>query len=230
MAERSDALRSAAVRRVFAQWFLLAFALPLLATAASAGPPLTVFVVRHADKPNDVDDALGTLGAVRARALAERLIGEGISEIVASDKRRTQLTAQPLAEASSQLGRRVSRCVAVDAPSIVKKIKSSRARAILVVTHSDVIGDLIESLTGLAEVPAPCACEYDRLYRVDFPDGYASGGGRIRLESYGALSLGLRGKPCSMVSPIDPATCASHPSSARASSAPALGSWGRCAP
>jgi phosphohistidine phosphatase SixA len=217
------------VRRVFAQGLGPAFALLLLATAVSAGTPLTVFVVRHADKPNGEDDALGTLGAARARGLAERLIGEGISEIVASDKRRTQLTAQPLAEASFQLGRSVNRCAANDARSIVRKVERSRARGILVVTHSDVIDDVIESLTG-AKVPEPCACEYDRLYRIDFPDGYASGRGRLRLETYGAISRGPSGEPCSALAPIDPATCSSHPSSPRATLAPMLGAWGRCAP
>jgi broad specificity phosphatase PhoE len=224
--ERDDPVTSARTRRLL-RALALAVCLPAFAAPSLAGAPLSVFVVRHADKPNDEDDALSVLGAARARALAERLLRERITEYVASEKRRTQLTAQPLWEASLQLGRAVKRCAANEPARIVRAIERSRARAILVVTHSDEIDDVVAQLSGVKPAE-PCACEYDRLYRIDFPSGFVAGRGALHLETFGALPTGPSGEACSAAAPIDPLTCKSHPRSTRAERGAVSGDWPRC--
>ena len=56
-----------------------------------------VFLVRHAEKETGSDPALTADGAVRAKALAARLAGEGVTEIWSTRTNRTEQTAAPLA-------------------------------------------------------------------------------------------------------------------------------------
>ena len=59
-----------------------------------------VFVVRHAEKASDANEAsvpLSPAGAARANRLAELLKDAGITAIYSTDTVRTQKTAEPLA-------------------------------------------------------------------------------------------------------------------------------------
>ena len=98
------------------------------------------------------------------------------------------------------------------------------------VTHGDQIDDVVAALTGRARVSEPCACEYDRLYRIEFPAGYQAGRGELRLETFGALPLGPSGEPCSAALPIDPLTCKAHPRGQRAALGQVGAGWPTCVP
>ncbi|HUQ19922.1 MAG TPA: histidine phosphatase family protein, partial [Gemmatimonadaceae bacterium] len=88
----------------------------VLVAACTAGPKpepepvpvegsTTVYLVRHAEKeisnPNDADPDISSIGRDRAKALASRLGASGVTTIIATQFKRTQETAQPLA---SQIG------------------------------------------------------------------------------------------------------------------------------
>ncbi len=81
---------------------LLAFTALLFATGALAERSI-IFLVRHAERadaggPGQKDPALSETGKKRAAALVAELRDAGISAIYASEFRRTQETAGPLAK------------------------------------------------------------------------------------------------------------------------------------
>src|SRR5687767_15142387 len=81
--------------------FCSAFVLAVLALSPALGQS-TVFVVRHAEKGDDVsgkdDPYLSKTGNERAQSLANVLQHTNISVIYVSEKKRTLETAQPLAD------------------------------------------------------------------------------------------------------------------------------------
>lgn len=126
-----------------------------------ASPSLDVFLVRHAEKTADkTDPALTVAGQVRARALADRLVGESIEHIHSSDYIRTRETAAPLA---ARLGLEIELYDPRDLPALAAKLKAEGGRH-LVVGHSNTTPPLVELLGGDGGTPIDEATEYDRLY------------------------------------------------------------------
>jgi hypothetical protein len=72
---------------------------PLGQVAATRGAPRYAFLVRHAEKDPTVAEnpPLSAAGQARALALADRLGGERITRVLATDTRRARDTAAPLA-------------------------------------------------------------------------------------------------------------------------------------
>src|SRR3990172_10886646 len=69
-------------------------------TLAQGAGPVTVFVVRHAEKgPESPDPALTPAGQERARALARVLADASVLAVFVTEFKRTQETAEPLAAA-----------------------------------------------------------------------------------------------------------------------------------
>lgn len=159
----------------------------LLLGACAAGVPATrvVYVVRHAEKASEADDAaLSAAGHARAELLAERLRDEGIVAILTSDRRRTRETAGPLA---ARLGIRPDVVPYGDdargeIAAIANWIAAQQPGAVLVVTHSDRVACVALALTG-ARIAALAHDEFDRLVRVE--------AGRLAEERYGAPFRGV---------------------------------------
>lgn len=137
--------------------------------------PTTIIFVRHADTDvamsKDDDLPLNERGRLRAERLADFLqdidVVRGVDAIYASDKRRTQETAAPIAE---RLGLKVT----IDDPYRTERfvrhvLRDHKGEIVLVVTHSDTIAPLIDELHGSKRLPAFAPDEYDEVYIVTMP-------------------------------------------------------------
>ncbi len=133
----------------------------------------TVVVVRHAEKElGSIDDPpLSQVGEQRAEVLA-RLFGsrEGAGRIVAvfaSDTRRAQRTAEPLA---ARLGIAVKTLPAVDVAGLLRQIETDyRGRNVLVVAHSNTVPEIVRRLSGDPSVPPMAESDYGTIYVVSVP-------------------------------------------------------------
>jgi broad specificity phosphatase PhoE len=154
----------------------IAWALKGLAVLALLTPPpaalaqRAVFVVRHAEKASDANEAsvpLSEAGSARAKRLGELLKDAGIAAIYSTDTVRTRKTAEPLAnliktpveiyEATAPDGK-------VSPQGLVERLRREHARdAVLVVGHSNTIGPLLSAL-GCPEKVEIAADEYDSLF------------------------------------------------------------------
>jgi broad specificity phosphatase PhoE len=136
---------------------------PIAAQSGGAGP-VTVFVVRHAEKgPESPDPSLTPAGVARAEALAHALGDARITAIFVSEFKRTQETAAPLAR---RIGLEPLRLDAGKLDELVARLQAlapgSRA---LVVSHSNLVPAIV---AGLAAVPVGelTDLDYDRMYAV----------------------------------------------------------------
>jgi broad specificity phosphatase PhoE len=146
-------------------------ALGLLLLAAAPGGrlsaqerPVTVFVVRHAEKgPGVPDPSLTEAGQRRAAELARTVGDARPTALFATEFKRTQETLAPLAAAT---GLPVTVTLARDVDGLLAKIHAlppgSRA---VVATHSNLVDVIVEKLSGV-KVPALTDADYDRLVVV----------------------------------------------------------------
>ena len=137
--------------------------------ATAQTEPVTVFVVRHAEKgPGNPDPDLTDAGRDRAKALARVLGDAEIGTIFASEFKRTQATAAPIAEL-----RHLTPIVigAAKMDELVDRLRGlapgSRA---LVVSHSNVVPLIVERLSG-QKVGELTDADYDRIYVVTLAPG-----------------------------------------------------------
>ena len=147
----------------------LAFALCLaggLAPQSSAAQalPVTVFVVRHAEKgPELPDPSLTEAGQHRAAELARALTDAKITALYTTEFKRTQETLAPLAAAT---GVTPVHLLARDVDALIASIQSlppgSRA---VVATHSNLVHVIVQRLTGVT-MPQLTDLDYDRLVVV----------------------------------------------------------------
>ena len=151
--------------RLFAR---IALAACLIAPALAVAGPQIVYVTRHGEKaPEGKDPDLSTQGQARAKRLAQMLGKAGIRQIFSTATKRTQQTAQPLAQ---QLALTVQTYDPGKPAAIVRRIRSLNEPTLLV-GHSNTVPDLIKLLGG-GTVPAVADDEYDRLYQLIIePDG-----------------------------------------------------------
>jgi broad specificity phosphatase PhoE len=145
----------------------LAVALALMvptASLAAQDAPLTVFVVRHAEKgPETTDPSLTEAGTRRAAALTRTLTDARVGALFASEFKRTQETLAPLARATGLT------TVVVPAGKMDDLIAQLRAlppgsRAV-VASHSNLVHLIVERLSG-QKVPLLTDADYDRLVVV----------------------------------------------------------------
>lgn len=127
------------------------------------GAQSTIFLVRHAEKAQDggKDPALSQAGVARAEMLRKILSDAGITAIYATEFKRTQQTAAPLAKA---LGINLTTVPATDKALLVSKLRDRMENA-LVVGHGNTIPDLIKAL-GLATPINIGENDYDNLFIV----------------------------------------------------------------
>jgi broad specificity phosphatase PhoE len=136
----------------------------------------TVIFVRHADTDvsmdaADTDPPLNARGRQRAEMLAEFLadvdVVASVNAIYASDKRRTQETAAPLAR---RLGLEVQIADHTDTEDFMDHVRDEHAgQIVLIVSHSNTIAPLIDELHGSKNLPAFGPDDFGELYIVTIP-------------------------------------------------------------
>lgn len=133
----------------------------------------TIIFVRHAEKamtpPDDPD--LSPAGERRAAELARQMadadVVAGIDAIYATAYRRSQETAQPVADA---LNLPINTYDASDTQTVLDNIlEKHKGEIILVVGHADTLHDLIANLGASKKVPPIAEYEYDNMYLVSIP-------------------------------------------------------------
>ena len=147
-----------------------------LAYVLGERPSTTVIFVRHADTdaamagPDD-DPPLNERGRQRAELLADFLekvdITGSVNAIYASDKRRTQETAAPLAR---RLNLTVETADHLDSDGFMSRVMRANAgKIVLVVSHSNTIQPLIDELHGSKNLKPFAPDEFNRVYVVTIP-------------------------------------------------------------
>ncbi len=133
----------------------------------------TIIFVRHAEKELNAGDNPGLSDAGRRRVaeltrqLVDADVVAGIDAIYATPFRRTQETAQPLAEA---LDVPINSYDAADRETVLETIlKEHKGKIILVVGHSDTLPELIANLGASKRVPPIDELEYDNIYIISIP-------------------------------------------------------------
>jgi broad specificity phosphatase PhoE len=147
-----------------------------LAYFLGEAPSTTVIFVRHADTdaamagPDD-DPPLNARGRARAELLADFLedvdVVAGVNAIYASDKRRTQETAAPLAK---RLNLDVQIADHLDTDGFMDDVRRKHSgEIVLIVSHSNTIAPLIDELHGSKRLPPFGADDFGELYIVTIP-------------------------------------------------------------
>ena len=133
----------------------------------SAAPetPLTVILVRHAEKavvpPENKDPDLSSAGLARAEQLKKMFGDAGITAIYATQFKRTQQTAKPLAE---KLGLTVTQVEAKNTADLLKQIRAQNAgQVIFIAGHNNTVPEIIAALGG-PKLPIIPETDYDNLF------------------------------------------------------------------
>lgn len=154
--------------------------------AVAQAQPVTVIVVRHAEKAAEPKDnpPLTSEGAMRATKLAEALQHAGVTTIYSTPYARTLETAQPLAKALNLTVTETpipNRSVGGYASDIAARVKRDGG-VVVVVGHSNTMGPVIKALGGpdIGEIPDE---RYDDLFVLTVQDGKAT---RLVKSKYGA--------------------------------------------
>jgi broad specificity phosphatase PhoE len=132
------------------------------------------FIVRHAEKAIVTSDSAGMMisnpplsepGKVRAFVLRDELKNDRIRHIYSTNTLRTMATAQALSEHTGvPISRYSSSRDSVDA--FITTLKGLKGN-VLIVGHSNTVDDIVNKLTGRADVPGDLQdAEYDNLFIV----------------------------------------------------------------
>ena len=150
----------------------LATALFLLTLAGPASAQQAIFLVRHAEKATDANEAsvpLSQAGAARAARLAEVLKSAGVTAVYATDTVRARKTAEPFAKAAGLEVRIYAPKDADGKPApgiLVERLKKEEPKGIiLVVGHSNTLPEILAALGYAAKVEIPSS-QYDDLFVV----------------------------------------------------------------
>lgn len=163
------------------------------ATAQEEFKPITVFLIRHAERENEPrqDPPLKKEGVARSQELARLLSNAGIKAIFTSQFNRTKQTAEPLA---TKLGLTATPFTLKSNPSnpreiaaestaeVTNKILERAGESVLVIGHSNSIPDVIKMLGGDV-VPTIDERKFDDIFIVTV---YAKGKARVVQMKYGA--------------------------------------------
>ena len=163
------------------------------AVAQEEFKPITVFLIRHAEREDEPrqDPPLKKEGVARSQELARLLSGAGIKAIFTSQFTRTKQTGEPLA---TKLGLTVTsftlksnpsnpRLIAVESTQeVAGKILERSGESVLVIGHSNSIPDVIKMLGG-DTVPTIDERKFDDLFIVTV---YAKGKAKVVQLKYGA--------------------------------------------
>ena len=160
----------------------------LSAAALAQNAPLTVLVVRHAEKATDdpTDPNLSEAGRQRAQDLVNAAAAAEVSAIYTTQYKRTQQTAQPLAD---RLHLTLTKLEVTKENSagygalLAKELRTKHAgHTVLVVGHSNSVPQIVEALSGTKIPPFDEATEFNRLLVVIVPK---KGQARVIQARYG---------------------------------------------
>ncbi|WP_044102974.1 SixA phosphatase family protein [Neolewinella persica] len=132
-----------------------------------------IYLTRHAEKGTGSNPDLLSAGVARANRLAQLLRKKDVRAVYATDFRRTQATASPLAAAT---GLSVRKYAASANPEklTTEWLKKHRGETILVVGHSNTIPGLVNALIGESRYEDINEDDYRKLFRVTV-DGEGKG-------------------------------------------------------
>jgi len=137
----------------------------LIGQSPSTQSPLTVILVRHAEKeivpPENKDPNLSLAGQARAQELARMFGGAGVTSIYATQFKRTQQTVKPLAD---KLGLTATVVEAQKTPDLVKLLRASKpGEVVFLAGHNNSVPEIIAALGG-PKMPIIPETEYDNLF------------------------------------------------------------------
>ncbi|HYJ84744.1 MAG TPA: phosphoglycerate mutase family protein [Pyrinomonadaceae bacterium] len=135
------------------------------ATQENPTTPMTVILVRHAEKmvvpPENKDPDISLEGEKRAAELAKMFADAGIGAIFVSQYKRTQQTVKPLAD---KLGIAAMPIQAQKTPELIKQIRAQKpGQVVLVAGHNNTVPEVIAALGG-PKLPIIPETQYDNLY------------------------------------------------------------------
>ena len=143
----------------------------VLMCVSSAAAQATVFIVRHAERADMAahgaaatmtpDPDLSDAGRARAESLATLLKDAQITAIFATQYKRTQQTAAPMAKAA---GLQVTILHSDDVAGLIEKLKATAGNA-LVIGHSGSVPKVVAALGVQAPVTL-AEDDYDNLFIV----------------------------------------------------------------
>lgn len=151
---------------------LLAASLSLAPTPSNAnenkylrGLPGLIVIVRHAEREPGDDPPLNAAGVQRAQDLAAALRDVKFSAIITTQLIRTRDTAKPVAAALGLTPEIVTITLDFDAhvKALVDAVRKHRGGAVLIVNHSETVGEIIKALGG-PPLPPICGHVYDHLF------------------------------------------------------------------
>jgi broad specificity phosphatase PhoE len=128
--------------------------------------PITVILVRHAEKTNlpaDDDPVLTHKGELRAVLLGDMLADASVTAVYADEWLRTQLTVKPLAE---RLHLQIQKIDAGKTAELVAAILNGADRVVVVAAHSNTVPQIIGALGGGSVPNIEERWEFDNLYVV----------------------------------------------------------------
>ena len=171
---------------VFSALFAVFGAVILFAYFATfARPVTTVILVRHAEKkiePNNPDPDLSPEGVERALEIARVFCESGVNAIFATQFKRTQQTAKPLAD---RTGVPISLLDSSQTDQLVERIQTElRGQTVFVAGHNNSVPAIVSKLTG-ETYPLIPETEYDNLFVVTI---YRFGKAKVVKLKYGAHS------------------------------------------
>jgi len=133
----------------------------------------TIIFVRHAEQTShsEQDPGLSDAGRLRVAELTRQLVDAdvvaGIDAIYATPLRRSQETAQPLAD---RLDVPINAYDPEDTEQVLETILTDhKGRIILVVGHSNTVPELIANLGASKNVPPIAQNEFDNIYIISIP-------------------------------------------------------------
>jgi broad specificity phosphatase PhoE len=163
---------------------LLAAATFAAGAPAIGQPPLTLILVRHAEKkivpPENKDPDLSPAGMARAEELLRMFGDSGIGAIYATQYKRTQQTVKPLAD---KLNIPVTQIDAKKTADLVKQIRAQNpGQVIFIAGHNNTVPEIIAAMGG-PQLPIIPETEYDNLYILTV---YSDGPAKLIKMKYGS--------------------------------------------
>jgi phosphohistidine phosphatase SixA len=142
----------------------IAAALCLIVLPGVAASQDVIFLTRHAERADQSSDSLlSSAGKIRAKRLAQILKDSGITQIFTSQKRRTILTAAPLAAALHLVATQVP---AEDIDGLLARVHAAGPHdRLLIVGHSDTVPAILRRL-GVTTPIVIGDTEYNNLFVV----------------------------------------------------------------
>jgi phosphohistidine phosphatase SixA len=174
-------------------FFLFVVASLLLIVPQEEFKPITVYLVRHAERADEPrqDPPLTERGTARSQELARMLANANIKAIFTSQFLRTKQTAEPLAKQANVPVTSISLSVnpsntrmisEQSTAEVAKKILERAGESVLVVGHSNSIPDVIKALGGDIS-PAIDEKKHDDLFVVTV---YGKDKAKVAHLKYGA--------------------------------------------